>query len=99
MSKVPEYQHQVMEQNLSQAEILRRYLSGADELWAAIEGLSEADLDLARAPDKWTIRQYVHYIVADDNTGALAPYKKCGYTVFERTPENVKMKKNRSESV
>ena len=33
-----------------------------------------------------------------DNAAALALYKKCGYTVFERTPENVKMEKNRSES-
>ena len=34
-----------------------------------------------------------------ENAAALAPYKKCGYTVFERTPDNVKMEKNRSESV
>lgn len=34
-----------------------------------------------------------------DNTAALALYKKCGYTVFERAPDNVKMEKNRSESV
>jgi hydrogenase maturation factor len=67
MGKFSEYQRQVGKQNLSQDETLSRYLSGADELWAAIEGLSEAGLDLARAPDKWTIRQYVHHIVADDN--------------------------------
>ena len=30
-----------------------------------------------------------------DNAAALALYKKCGYAVFERTPENVKMEKNR----
>jgi len=34
-----------------------------------------------------------------DNAAALALYEKCGYTVFERTPENVKMEKSRSESV
>ena len=34
-----------------------------------------------------------------DNAAALALYKKCGYTVFERTPDNVKMERNRSESV
>jgi ribosomal protein S18 acetylase RimI-like enzyme len=28
-----------------------------------------------------------------DNAAALALYKKCGYTVFERTPERVKMGK------
>ena len=31
-----------------------------------------------------------------DNAAALALYKKCGYTVFERTPERVKMQRNRS---
>ena len=30
-----------------------------------------------------------------DNAAALALYKKCGYAVFERTPENVKMERNR----
>jgi len=33
-----------------------------------------------------------------DNAAALALYKKCGYTVFERTPESVKMEKTMSES-
>jgi broad specificity phosphatase PhoE len=33
-----------------------------------------------------------------ENAAALALYEKCGYTVFERTPENVKMEKHRSES-
>jgi ribosomal protein S18 acetylase RimI-like enzyme len=28
-----------------------------------------------------------------ENAAALALYEKCGYTVFERTPENVKMEK------
>ena len=62
-----DYQREVGALGLDQDEILRRYVSGTDELWTAIEGLSETDLDLARHPEKWTIRQYIHHIVADDN--------------------------------
>ena len=34
-----------------------------------------------------------------DNAAALALFRKCGYTVFERTPQSVKMEKNRSKGI
>lgn len=39
--------------------LLERYVAGADRLAAALEGLDEADLDLAGA-DGWSIRALVH---------------------------------------
>jgi hypothetical protein len=51
----------------SPAGILGRFAAGPDELERALKGLSEADLDLARAPGKWTIRQIVHHVVVGDD--------------------------------
>lgn len=66
MSRFSDYQREVEALGLSKDEILRRYMAGADALWSAIDGLTMDDLGLARAPEKWTIRQYIHHIVADD---------------------------------
>jgi hypothetical protein len=43
-------------------EVIARYASGIQALEDALAGLTEADLDLARAADKWTIRQIVHHM-------------------------------------
>jgi len=51
-------------------ELLNLYASGVDALERALEGLSEADLDLAREPGAWTIRQIVHHL-ADAEAMAL----------------------------
>ena len=54
------------------------YTRGADDVEAALAGLTEADLDLTRAPDKWSIRQIVHHLAESDSihlmifTSALA---------------------------
>ena len=53
-------------------EALDRYVSGPDELEAALAGLSESDLDLSRAPGEWTIRQIVHHLVDGDDTWSQA---------------------------
>jgi len=53
------------------AGVLDRFAAGPDELERALEGLSEADLDLARAPGKWTIRQIVHHVVVGDDMVTL----------------------------
>jgi len=55
----------VTEQVLSDEEILSRFLSGAEKLRTSVKDLSEADLDLSRKPNTWTIRQIVHHL-ADD---------------------------------
>lgn len=43
-------------------EWLRMYELGPSNLQVALEGLSEADLDLSRTPGQWSIRQIVHHL-------------------------------------
>ncbi|MDF2630629.1 MAG: glyoxalase [Symbiobacteriaceae bacterium] len=52
----------------SDVEMLHWYDQAADRLDEALAGLTEADLDLSRAPGKWTIRQIVLHIVDSDCT-------------------------------
>lgn len=47
-------------------EVLLWYQAAPDRLERALRGLSEADLDLTRAPGKWSIRQLTHHIVDSD---------------------------------
>jgi hypothetical protein len=47
--------------------ILAAFAAGPDDLTHALAGLSEPDLDLARGPGKWTIRQTVHHVVDGDS--------------------------------
>ncbi len=42
------------------------YSKGGDDLEAALAGLTEADLDLTRAPEEWSIRQIVHHLAEVD---------------------------------
>jgi catechol 2,3-dioxygenase-like lactoylglutathione lyase family enzyme len=42
------------------------YSRGGDDVEAALAGLAEADLDLTRAPDEWSIRQIVHHLAETD---------------------------------
>ena len=53
-------------------ETIALYASGIDELEAALAGLSEQDLDLARGGSDWTIRQIVHHIADGDLLFALS---------------------------
>jgi hypothetical protein len=48
-------------------DILAQYVDGPDILERALSGLNESDLDTARSPGKWTIRQIVHHIVDGDD--------------------------------
>jgi len=52
----------MIEQTETRDEIIARYASGIQAVQDALAGLTEADLDLARAENKWTIRQIVHHI-------------------------------------
>ena len=47
--------------------ILARYADGPAQLKAALEGLVEADLDVALTPGTWTIRQIVHHVADGDD--------------------------------
>jgi hypothetical protein len=51
----------------SSTAVLAKYADGAAQLEAALVGLSESDLDLAGAPDAWSIRQIVHHIADGDD--------------------------------
>jgi hypothetical protein len=67
----------------TQEEIIEQYAAGSDQLDAALEGLSESDLDLSRSDGKWTIRQIVHHIAdAEDiwETGIKAALGNSGCT-------------------
>ena len=46
---------------------LAHYAEGPAQLEAALEGLAEADLDVALSADTWTIRQTVHHVVDGDD--------------------------------
>lgn len=50
----------------SPAETRALYARGGDDVAAALAGLTEADLDLTRAPDEWSIRQIVHHLAETD---------------------------------
>lgn len=53
-------------ERLPDQDILRIYRSVPERLRAALEGLSAEDLELRRAPNKWTIRETVHHLVDAD---------------------------------
>lgn len=59
------------ENDLTPEEALALFRSAPDRLEAALSGLTEAQLDLARAPGKWSIRQIVHHMT-DSAVGAIA---------------------------
>jgi hypothetical protein len=52
----------VEERTETRDEIVARYAAGIQAVEDALAGLTEADLDLARAGGKWTTRQIVHHI-------------------------------------
>jgi hypothetical protein len=47
--------------------MLASFAAGPEDLERSLAGLSEPALNLARGPDKWTIRQTVHHIVDGDH--------------------------------
>ncbi len=55
-------------------QTLALYSRCSDSIVEAIAGLSEADLDLKRAPDEWSIRQIIHHF-AESSSLILIPVK------------------------
>lgn len=47
--------------------ILAQYADGPAQLEAALNGLTESDLDLALTADSWSIRQIVHHLADGDD--------------------------------
>lgn len=46
----------------SPEEMIAAYAGLSDDIAAALDGLTEADLDLERAPNEWSIRQIIHHL-------------------------------------
>jgi catechol 2,3-dioxygenase-like lactoylglutathione lyase family enzyme len=42
--------------------MMAAYAGLSDDIAAALDGLTEADLDLERAPNEWSIRQIIHHL-------------------------------------
>jgi len=55
------------EQAYTPSATLALYADGPAQLEAALVGLSESDLNLARTGDSWTIRQIVHHLADGDD--------------------------------
>lgn len=77
---------------ISQSTIRDQFATGGDRLNAALQGLTEADLDCREAPGEWTIRQIVHHL-ADDGDAWSECIKKAiatpgGFVRFEGFPGN-----------
>ena len=53
---------------ISDEELLHYYEAAPERLTQALDGLQERDLDLFRAPQKWSIRQIVCHMVDSDAT-------------------------------
>src|SRR5579859_6934066 len=46
----------------SREAMIGAYAGLSDDIAAALDGLTEADLDLKRAPNEWSIRQIIHHL-------------------------------------
>lgn len=57
----------MISENQSRGEMLVQIADGVAKLEGALQGLSEASLDLAAAPGEWSIRQIVHHLADDDD--------------------------------
>ena len=51
--------------------LLTHYTEGPEQLETALAGLGEANLDVAKTPDSWTIRQIVHHVVDGDDLWSM----------------------------
>ncbi len=55
----------------TQKDILTRFTSSAERLEAAVQGLSDSQLDLSLAPGEWTIRIIVHHVAEDGDVWSM----------------------------
>ena len=56
----------------SHEEMIAAYAGLSDEIAEALDGLSEDDLDLTRAPDEWSIRQVIHHIALSSSLSLMS---------------------------
>jgi hypothetical protein len=53
------------------AELIARYKDGYREVAAALDGITDPELDARPAPDKWTAREIVHHLADSEMTSAV----------------------------
>ncbi len=53
------------------APLIERYREGPSRVRAALEGITEAELDIRPAPDEWTVREVVHHLPDSEMTSAI----------------------------
>ena len=64
-----------MSEQTPRAQVVARFLGVADELVGLVGGLSDAELDLSRAPGEWSIRQIVHHLADDGDVWSMCTKK------------------------
>lgn len=52
-------------------ELIARYKAGYDEVVAALEGATDADLDRRPRPGTWSAREVVHHLADSEMTSAI----------------------------
>lgn len=52
-------------------ELLARYTEGYQEVLAALEGITEPELDVRSSADAWTVREVVHHLADSETTSAI----------------------------
>lgn len=60
------------EKKMGKEQLVKEFSDGIHHLDEALKGLSESDLDLSRAQDKWTIREIVHHISEAEDIWKIA---------------------------
>jgi predicted NBD/HSP70 family sugar kinase len=60
-----------MTTSADRSALLARYKDGAAAVTAAVEGLSDDDLDRRPAPDEWTAREVVHHLADAEARSAI----------------------------
>jgi hypothetical protein len=55
----------------SHEEMIAAYAGLSDDIAAALDGLTEADLDLERAPNEWSIRQIIHHLALSSSLSLM----------------------------
>lgn len=55
----------------SRQDLIAQYTAGPATVVAALEGITETELDARPAPDEWTVREIVHHLADSEMTLAI----------------------------
>lgn len=56
---------------MERATLIERYREGPSRVRGALDGITEAELDIRPAPDAWTVREVVHHMPDSEMTSAI----------------------------